>query len=248
MSDLPSCSSCRDLGEDDFALSMAFQPIIDVSQGQVFAHEALVRGIAGESAASQLERVDADNRYRFDQRCRIKAVEWGARLNVPARLSINFMPNAVYRPETCIRATLEAAKRANFPLERIIFEVTEQEQVLDLDHLCGILHAYRARGFLTAIDDFGAGFAGLNLLADFQPDLLKLDMALVRGIDCDNVRQVLVEGTLGMCRRLGITVIAEGVETRAEYDTLREMGIDLFQGYLFARPQFQGLPEITYPA
>ncbi len=248
MADRPSCSACRDLGDDDFALSMAFQPIVDVRQGTVFAHEALVRGIAGESAASQLERVDDASRYRFDQRCRVKAVEWGARLKVPARLSINFMPNAVYRPETCIRATLEAAQQARFPLERIIFEVTEQEQVLDLDHLCGILHAYRAQGFLTAIDDFGAGFAGLNLLADFQPDLLKLDMALVRGIDCDNVRQVLVDATLTMCRRLGIAVIAEGVETRAEYDTLRAMGIELFQGYLFARPMFQGLPEVAYPA
>ncbi|WP_263140474.1 EAL domain-containing protein [Pseudomonas sp. RIT-PI-AD] len=248
MSDSPSCSACRDLPEDDdLSLSMAFQPIIDVAQGKVFAHEALVRGPAGEGAASVLARVNADNRYRFDQRCRIKAVEWGARLQIPARLSINFMPNAVYRAETCIRATLEAAQRAHFPLERIIFEVTEQEQVLDLDHLCAILHAYRARGFLTAIDDFGAGFAGLNLLADFQPDLLKLDMGLVRGIDRDNVRQVLVEGTLDMCRRLGIAVIAEGVESREEYDTLRAMGIELFQGYLFARPLFQGLPDVAYP-
>jgi EAL domain-containing protein (putative c-di-GMP-specific phosphodiesterase class I) len=157
------------------------------------------------------------------------------------------MPNAVYRAETCIRATLEAATRCNFPLERIIFEVTEQEQVLDIPHLTNILRAYRKQGFMTAIDDFGAGYAGLNLLADFQPDLIKLDMALIRGIDGDQVRQVLVETTLEMCRRLDIRVIAEGIETRAELDCLRQMGVELFQGYLLARPGFETLPDVHYP-
>ena len=133
-------------------------------------------------------------------------------------------------------------------LERIIFEVTEQEQVLDIPHLTDILRAYRKQGFMTAIDDFGAGYAGLNLLADFQPDLIKLDMELIRGVDGDRVRQVLVETTLEMCRKLGIRVIAEGIETRAELDCLRQMGVELFQGYLLAKPGFENLPEVNYPA
>lgn len=247
MSANPGCSACRDGKGLDFLISMAFQPIVDLQRGQVFAHEALVRGSAGESAVSLLARIDSDNRYAFDQSCRIKAVEWAARLQVPAMVSINFMPNAVYRAETCIRATLEAAARCNFPLERIIFEVTEQEQVLDIDHLVGILRAYRQQGFRTAIDDFGAGYAGLNLLADFQPDLLKLDMQLIRSVDQDTVRQVLVDSTLQMCRRLGIQVIAEGVETLAELHVLRELGVELFQGYLLARPGFACLPEVHWP-
>ncbi|PAV46726.1 diguanylate phosphodiesterase [Pseudomonas sp. HAR-UPW-AIA-41] len=224
---------------------MAFQPICDLQNRKVYAHEALVRGSQGEPAGSLLQQVDADNLYAFDQACRVKAVEWGARLNLPGLLSINFMPNAVYQPETCIRATLEAAARFGFPLERIIFEVTEQEQVLDIEHLLRILYAYRKQGFKTAIDDFGSGYAGLNLLADFQPDLLKLDMELIRGIDQDGVRQVLVDGTLQMCRRLGVEVIAEGVETREELAVLKGMGIQLFQGYLLARPGFESLPEVN---
>jgi EAL domain-containing protein (putative c-di-GMP-specific phosphodiesterase class I) len=247
MTEKPGCSACREGEGLDFPISMAFQPIIDLQRRLVFAHEALVRGCAGESAGSLLARVSDDNRYAFDQSCRIKAVEWAARLQVPAMVSINFMPNAVYRAETCIRATLEAATRCNFPLERIIFEVTEQEQVLDIPHLTNILRAYRKQGFMTAIDDFGAGYAGLNLLADFQPDLIKLDMALIRGIDGDQVRQVLVETTLEMCRRLDIRVIAEGIETRAELDCLRQMGVELFQGYLLARPGFETLPDVHYP-
>lgn len=239
------CSACCEGQALNFPISMAFHPICDLQNRRVFAHEALVRGPQGEPAGSLLQQVDADNRYAFDQACRVKAVEWGARLNLPGLLSINFMPNAVYQAETCIRATLEAAARFGFPLERIIFEVTEQEQVLDIEHLLQILYAYRKQGFKTAIDDFGSGYAGLNLLADFQPDLLKLDMELIRGIDQDSVRQVLVDGTLQMCRRLGVDVIAEGVETREELAVLKDMGIQLFQGYLLARPGFESLPEVN---
>ena len=242
------CSACRDGKGLDFPISMAFQPIINLSTGTIFAHEALVRGAAGESAGSVLGRLNKEGMYPFDQACRITALEWAAKLQVPAMVSINFMPNAVYKPETCIRATLEAAKRFNFPLERIIFEVTEQEQVLDIDHLTNILRAYRKQGFMTAIDDFGAGYAGLNLLADFQPDLIKLDMHLIRDIDKDSVRQILVEATLMMCRNLNIRVIAEGIETVGELHALRDMGVELFQGYLLAKPGFESLPEVNWPS
>ncbi|HUE92162.1 EAL domain-containing protein [Pseudomonas sp.] len=243
----PGCTACRDGKGLDFPISMAFQPIVNLTTREIFAHEALVRGSAGESAGSVLGRLTPENLYPFDQSCRIKALEWAARLQVPAMVSINFMPNAVYKAETCIRATLEAAKRYNFPLERIIFEVTEQEQVLDVDHLTGILRAYRKQGFMTAIDDFGAGYAGLNLLADFQPDLIKLDMQLIRNIDQDSVRQILVEAALQMCRKLQIRVIAEGIETLGELHALRDMGVELFQGYLLAKPAFESLPEVHFP-
>ncbi len=244
----PGCTACRDGKGLDFPISMAFQPIVNLTTRQVFAHEALVRGAAGESAGSVLGHLTTENLYPFDQSCRVKALEWAARLQVPAMVSINFMPNAVYKAETCIRTTLEAAKRYNFPLKRIIFEVTEQEQVLDIEHLTTILRAYRKQGFMTAIDDFGAGYAGLNLLADFQPNLIKLDMQLIRNIDQDSVRQILVEATLQMCRKLKIQVIAEGIETLGELHALRDMGVELFQGYLLAKPGFESLPEVHFPA
>lgn len=247
MSTASGCSACRDGNGLGFPISMAFQPIVNLSTGTIFAHEALVRGPAGESAGSLLGQLNQDNLYPFDQACRITALEWAAKLQVPAMVSINFMPNAVYKPETCIRATLEAAERFNFPLERIIFEVTEQEQVHDIDHLTSILRAYRKQGFMTAIDDFGAGYAGLNLLADFQPDLIKLDMQLIRDIDKDSVRQVLVDATLMMCRKLNIRVIAEGIESLGELHALRDMGVELFQGYLLAKPSFESLPEVNWP-
>jgi len=159
-------------------------------------------------------------------------------------LSINFLPNAVYRPETCIRATLQAARETGFPAERIMFEVTEGEKIQDHAHLRNIFEEYKRQGFITAIDDFGAGHSGLNLLADFQPDIIKLDMALTRNIDKDRIRRSIVSGILSVCREISIKVIAEGVETREECMALRDKGVELFQGYFFARPGFRTLPPV----
>ena len=164
-------------------------------------------------------------------------------LDIPdCLLSINFLPNAVYRPETCIRATLEAARLTHFPPERLMFEVTEGEKVVDPEHLKSIFVEYERQGFITAVDDFGAGYSGLNLLAMFQPQVLKIDMALTRGIDQDSVKQAIVEGIILVARRLDILIIAEGVETREESSTLLGMGIELMQGYLYARPEVGHLP------
>jgi EAL domain-containing protein (putative c-di-GMP-specific phosphodiesterase class I) len=226
---------------------MAFQPIVDVSTRQVFAYEALVRGSDGGGAAEVLSKVNEDNRYLFDQSCRVKAVELASRLGIDAFVSINFLPNAVYEAATCIRATLQAARQHGFPTEKLIFEITENEKVVDKEHLKRIIREYRRQGFKTAIDDFGAGYSGLNLLAEFQPDIIKLDMALVRNIDQEPVRQAIVQGILGVCKALDIDVIAEGIESRAEYDLLRGMGIRYFQGYLFAKPSFEQLPQVSWP-
>ncbi len=238
------CRDCRNRNPLDIPITMAFQPIVDVSQRTIFGYEALVRGQSGEGAAVILGKVDDSNRYSFDQTCRVTAIDLASRQGLQGMLSINFLPNAVYRPETCIRATLEAAAEMNFPPERLMFEVTESEQVLDHAHLKNIFIEYRRQGFTTAIDDFGAGHSGLNLLADFQPDIVKLDMALTRGVDADRVRRAIVSGIVRLCDELSIQVIAEGIETPGECMALQDEGITLFQGYLFARPGFQHLPVI----
>ena len=248
---LPACSACRSEDGPGFDITMAFQPILDLEERRVFAYEALVRGADGASAGAVLSRVDADNRYRFDQACRVAAIELAAGLGLAAipdcLLSINFLPNAVYRPETCIRATLAAAARFGLPPDRLMFEVTEAEQIADPAHLKRIFEHYRARGFTTAIDDFGAGYAGLNVLVGFQPHVIKLDMELTRNIDADPVRQAIVGGILQVTRQLGIRVVAEGIETVAERDTLAAAGIRYMQGYLFARPEIGRLPPPAFP-
>ncbi|MDR6935673.1 EAL domain-containing protein [Luteibacter sp. 3190] len=241
------CKGCGNADEVARGITMAFHPIVDVPAHAVFAHEALVRGLGGETAAQVIEHVGQDNRYAFDQACRMVAIRTAARVGPPALLSINFMPNAVYNPEHCLQATFAAAREADWPLERVIFEVTEHEEVIDHDHLVRVLAAYKAHGFLTAIDDFGAGFAGMNLLADFQPDLVKLDIGLIRRIDGSRPRQMIVRHMAALCGELGVQVIAEGVETEGECRALLDLGIRLQQGFFFARPLTGGLPDIHWP-
>lgn len=243
------CTACRDDGRD-FNLAMAFQPIVDIQTGQPFAYEALVRGVNGESAAEVLAQVTPETRYAFDQQCRVaairQAVETGI-LDTPARLSINFLPNAVYSPVACIQLTLKTARETGLPTDRIIFEFTENERIDDADHVTNIVETYKQMGFTTAVDDFGAGHAGLGLLARFTPDFIKLDMELIRGLDSSLSRRLIVEHATRLARSLGITVIAEGIETAEEAFALRELGIRYLQGYLFARPALRALPPITAP-
>jgi EAL domain-containing protein (putative c-di-GMP-specific phosphodiesterase class I) len=242
------CAECAAGAGLGFDFSMAFQPIVNATTGQVFAQEALARGLQGEPARHVFQHVNENNRYAFDQACRVKAIQLGTDLQIDSLISINFMPNAVYRPELCIRTTIEAAETYRFPIEKIIFEFTEDEEITDVSHIRDIVRHYKERGFLTALDDFGAGYAGLNLLAEIQTDLVKLDMALIRGIDQDRRRQAIVKGMLALCRELSTQVIAEGVETREEYVALRDLGIELFQGYYFARPAFRALAALPSPA
>lgn len=243
-----SCVACKDGVGFDLPVTMAFQPIVDVDRQTVFAYEALVRGLGGQGAGAVLAQVSADNRYAFDQLCRKTAIDLAAGLDLAktaACLSINFLPNAVYEPRACIRVTLAAAMQSGFPLDRIIFEFTESEQ-LDTQHVLNILRAYRAMGFKTAIDDFGAGFAGLGLLSKFQPDIVKLDMDLIRDIDKDPIKRTIVRNTLSMLRDLGIEPVCEGIETVGEHDALRDLGVSLMQGYLLAKPAVQALPPVAW--
>lgn len=242
---MPTCTACAGGSGFPVEITMAFQPIVFARTGQLFAAEALVRGKDGRSAGEILSEVDPDNRYAFDQLCRTTALEWGQRVGLDALISINFLPNAVYNPEHCLRATLATAERIGRPLNQIIFEVTEDERIRDTAHLLNILHAYRAKGLLTAIDDFGAGYAGLNLLAQFQPDLVKLDIGLVQGLATNRPRQAIVQHITRMCEALGVRLIAEGVEQIEDAKALLDFGIELQQGFLYARPAVERLPDVA---
>lgn len=251
MSDLTNRECGGACGEKlDFDFTMAFQPVVNVPEKSIYAHEALVRGLNGESAGSILSRVTGENRYAFDQACRTTAIRMACELNLDCRLNINFLPNAVYHPEACLQITLKTAAQYGFPLDRITFEFTEDERVMDRQHLRNIVETYRRFGIHTALDDFGAGYAGLSLLADFQPDVIKIDRVLLTNIHADPVRQAVVKGIVQTCQMLNIDVVAEGVEEKEELGVLLEMGIRLFQGYLFARPRLAGLvavEDIEFP-
>lgn len=236
-----SCMDCLSGQSLGFEIKMAFQPIIDWQQKEIFAYEALVRGPEGQGAGWVFERINDKNKYYFDQSCRVKAIETASRLGCDRLLSINFLPNAVYNPETCIRATIEAATLFHFDLEKIIFEVTETEEIINQEKLKRIFESYARHGFRTAIDDFGSGFAGLEWLYSLRPAILKLDMTLIRDLHLDEAKQQRLAAVQQVCRELGAMILAEGIEVEEERDFLVNAGIRYLQGYLFARPALEHL-------
>ncbi|WP_280540540.1 EAL domain-containing protein [Chromohalobacter sp. 11-W] len=237
------CQRCE--GPLPFAFSMAFQPIVDVATQRIVTHEALVRGINGESAYQVLSQVSNALLYRFDQACRVKAIELAGQLDMTSALSINFLPNAVYEPEACIQATLAISEQVGWPAERLVFEITETESVTDRAHLRNIIDAYRQMGFTTALDDFGKGHANLDLLAELRPDKLKIDRDLVMGCHRDTRRQILLKAVADIATQLDIEMIAEGIECRDEARWLQEeAGIVQHQGFYYARPAFEALPPV----
>lgn len=242
--DLPACHACQPDQALAFEFSMAFQPIVDLRQRRVIAYEALARMPGHDCATALFKHITPQNSYQFDQQCRVKAVQLAAKLGLTCLLSINFMPNAIYRPELCIRTTLAVAKQHRFPEAQLMFEFTEQEQVHHPSHLKNILNHYRALGFKTAVDDFGAGYSTLNLVAEVPTDFLKLDMALVRHIDRSIEKQTIVRSVVALCIELQRLLIAEGVETAEELACLQTLGVYLFQGFYFAKPAYEQLPPV----
>jgi EAL domain-containing protein (putative c-di-GMP-specific phosphodiesterase class I) len=225
----------RSSAQFDRPITMAFQPIVDLENRLIFAHEALVRGKDGAGAHDVLGALTPETRYHFEQICRNTAIRLAAAARIE-HLSVNFMPNAIHDPELCVERTHQAAERYDYPLNDLIFELAEHDAIADPPHLRRIMDAFRANGFRTALDDFGAGYAQLNLLTEIQPDILKLDRKLIMDVDRDAARRAIIKGILVTARGLGILIIAEGVERREEALTLLDMGVALQQGYLFARP------------
>ena len=237
----------RDEGVSDPDFSFAFQPIVDVITREVFSYEALIRGATNEPAAQVLGKVSTDRLYAFDQKARARAIYVASRLGIKCHLNLNFLPRSLEASPRAIESTLEAAERSNLPPNRIIIEVVEGDIIEDHSNFARLINQYRGLGLKVAIDDFGAGYSGLNLLAEFQPDQVKLDMKLIAGIERHGPRQAIVRAISQICSDLGIDIIAEGIETEDEYAWLASQGIHLFQGYFFAKPSFESFPPVHYP-
>jgi EAL domain-containing protein (putative c-di-GMP-specific phosphodiesterase class I) len=230
------------------AFTIAFQPIVDLESREVFAHEALVRGARGEGALEVLGKVQAPHRFAFHEACRVKAIEMASMLGMQSRLSLNVAPNDIAGPAQCFQTAIRAAEQARFPVDRLMFELTEGEPVADLPALAASFNAFEGFGFTSAIDDFGAAYAGFELLAAFQPDIVKLDMSFVRDVHRSAVRFAIVKGVVAICDELRIRVVAEGVERPEVVDALRGVGVRQFQGCLFAAPGVAMLPAVAWNA
>jgi EAL domain-containing protein (putative c-di-GMP-specific phosphodiesterase class I)/CheY-like chemotaxis protein len=220
---------------------MAYQPIVSWSQRRVYAYEALLRSRAPHgnpgmmlSAAETLGRLhDLGREIRF-------SVADTAAEAADIKLFVNLHT---------LDLNDEALVSAEEPLSRfahnVVLEITERAS---LDHISALpvrLRRLRDMGYQIALDDLGSGYAGLTSLAQLQPEVVKLDMSLVRDIDKDATKRKLVGTMVALARDMGMAVVVEGVETIGERDALVELGCDLFQGYLFARPD-KAFPSVAW--
>jgi EAL domain-containing protein (putative c-di-GMP-specific phosphodiesterase class I) len=225
------------------AVYMVYQPIISWSRKEPFGYEALVRSSdqsmpnpgALFDAAEQLGRI-----HDLGRQIRAKCAEPLHRARPNESLVVNLhtedlLDSTLFDPDTMLA-------RAS---HQIILEITERAKLESVGQVRERIARLREMGFRIAIDDIGAGYSGLNSFAMIQPDIVKLDITLVRDVDRDPVKRKLVRVLGDLCHDLGILVVAEGVETPAERDTLVELGCDLLQGYLFARPGAP-FPEPTF--
>lgn len=228
------------------AFSIAFQPIVDCEKQETIGYEALVRGLHNENAQSVLDSVQDKDRYEFDHHCRVKAINDATKIGLQGMyLSVNILPNSISDSCRCLLATLRAARKAGLPTKNLILEFSELEEMANATEIQQAIERCRSAGFRTAIDDFGAGYAGLGLLVDFRANIVKLDMKLIRGIDRDRVRQAILVNSLNLLNQLNIDVIAEGVESKDEMSWLRRAGVRFMQGFYFAMPAVGQLPTVA---
>jgi EAL domain-containing protein (putative c-di-GMP-specific phosphodiesterase class I) len=213
---------------------MAFQPILRVSDQSVFGYEALMRSnepaLPGPGSV-----IDAAERLgqlgRLGRIVRERACSPLPGCDDSCFLFVNLHPMDLVDPDVAA-ADSALGKVAH----RVVLEITERASLESMDNVRARIKALRDIGFRIAVDDLGAGYAGLSSFALLEPDIVKLDMTLVRDVDRSNVKQKLVASMTSVCRDMGLLTVAEGVESRAERDTLIQLGCDLLQGFYFARP------------
>jgi EAL domain-containing protein (putative c-di-GMP-specific phosphodiesterase class I) len=221
-------------------LQTVFQPIVDASALEIFGYEALLRTrpgspLSGPADVFAIAR-DADLLPITDLAARRSTIAAAAAAAITGNIFINFVPSAIYDPKSCLRSTTAALDVAGITHDRVIFEVVESDQVEDSGYLLEILRQYRQAGFRVALDDLGSGFSSLNLLHALRPDFVKLDIALVRDVDSDPFKATLASKIIEAARDLNMGVVAEGIETEAEFRWMRENGATLLQGFYLARP------------
>ncbi|WP_298831390.1 EAL domain-containing protein [uncultured Planococcus sp.] len=220
-------------------LTCHYQPIVDADE-KIFAYEMLARFQNEDGSMIYPNEIfpAAKTRgrlYALDRVCRMTAVRYAAVLK-GENAFINFIPTSIYSPEFCLRSTIALSEQLGVNPKSLVFEVVETEKVDDLDHLKRILAYYKEKGFDYALDDVGEGYSTIEMLADLKPQYMKLDMQFVQDVATDTAKQKIAENFLKKALEVGSVPLAEGIETRQDFDWLKQRGYQLFQGYYFGKP------------
>ncbi|WP_433963792.1 EAL domain-containing protein [Tunturiibacter gelidiferens] len=227
---------------------IVLQPIVDLETETVYAYEALCRGPHGENYSELVKDFEPSEIPAFDKLAMARSLRLAAAMRLEesgVKLAINLGPLMELRGKDAYYV-VRLAKHYGLRTESLVLELSEGVR-LDGNELARIVDLHRKAGVVIAIDDFGAGYAGLSVLARCAPDVVKIDRELIKGIASNRAKKTIVEAFSKVCRKLRVKLIAEGVETVEEYLTLRGFGIRYMQGFLFARPAGCEIPQVRYP-
>ncbi len=226
----------------------AFQPIIDPFAREVVSLEALLRTPEGDSAQAWFAQQSGNQVYEADLTSKKVAFAMAAALGLGEQtLSVNLLPMTLVKIPGAVNFLLEAVNANGLVPEQVIVEFTESEVISRLDEFTEGVKLLKGAGFRVAIDHFGAGFAGLLLLAQFQPERIKINRDLIKDVHKSGPRQAIIQAIIKCCISLEIRVSAVGVEKAEEWMWLESAGISQCQGYLFARPALGAFPVINWP-
>lgn len=226
----------------------ALQPVVEPVARKISYLEALIRSPSGGSPVDYFSSIPADKHYEADLHAKNAAFSLARQLDIgTAQIAVNLRPMSLVMVPGAVDILLEQIARHGLVPQQVVVEVTEDEFISRFDEFEKAIHQLRYAGIGLAIDDFGAGFAGLSLLARIQPEKLKIDRCLIEAIHTNGPKQAIVQAVVDCCASLEITVVAEGVETAAEWRWLEAAGIRHFQGFLFARPLLNGIPAVAWP-
>ena len=235
-------------------LSALFQPVLDMRSGEIAGYEGLIRGPADSPLHSPFNLFGAAHRYglalEVEMLSRQIVLETFVQLDLPGNLFLNVSPETLTHPRFKNGRTLDFMMEVGIAPERVIIELTENQPTYDFATMCGALKHYRSMGFRIALDDLGEGFSSLRLWSELRPDIVKIDMHFVQGVDADPVKLQFLKSIQCIAESCGTLVIAEGVETEAELRVVKSLGIAFGQGYYIARPSptppLVAVPEITH--
>jgi len=218
-----------------------FQPIIDLTDGRAIGREALMRGKLGATEVRGAELMAAaeahDAVFSFDSRARAAALEVGLPLLPEGELLfVNLDPRAVLDVDSSLRTTWPVVLRMGADPSRICLELIRPERSPDRELLKSLVNAHRERGALMSLDDLSGGAASLSCLEDLRPDFGKIDRSMTAGIQHSPARRKLVAALVECAHEQGCRVVAEGIERVDEFEAMRELGVDLGQGYYFGQP------------
>ena len=220
-----------------------YQPIISLADGQVFGYEALSR-ISGDSFLMHTEELfttaDKLNRaWELEALCRTKALKGAVDMGAGKKLFLNVNPNIIHDYGFREGFTKDRLEEYGLDYRNIVFEITERVAISDNSAFFNAIKHYKAQNYEIAIDDVGAGYSGLNIIAMVKPNHIKLDMNLIRDIDKDETKQLLCKALVYFGKNAGIKLIAEGIETAKELEMLIKFEVDFGQGYFLGIPKTQ---------